>query len=274
MFSWLFLLIACADPTPVALDTCKAIPSLATDEEGLQLLEPLLTHRDFRTLKKADPTLGLQKVGATGLAKLRAQARCEVVEVLDAGHNRWNVTVTRTLPEVNADGSLGDPQETTLNWSVVRSKDGLKVETGLFQAADTRRQAEESAARGDLKRAAGLWRAVYQKFPDPMLQVDIATATDIAAKALYRKRLVGNLISITPAEDEGANPILNAEVTNRGKRYVSKAVIELSFDVGTDQKLVLHEVGEIKPGETAAFQVEVPQEADGLVHFSTHEVEF
>lgn len=268
----LFLLAACSkDPAPIAKQTCEALPLLATDPQGLALLEPLLTARDFNALEEAEPTEGLRLVGEEGVAALRAKVACEVKNVKPVSGG-WEVTLEQRVPEVKPDGTLGDLQSHEFTWTVKRGRD-LHVNTGLFRASAMRRKVEYAIEDDNYVRASALWRELQEQFPDPLIAVDIARTDAVAIERAYREKMRGNLVAIEAGEEPGSK-VLKAELTNRGGRNVSEVLVQVRFDVGESVEAVETRVGPLESGKTEPFQVDVPEGADGGVHLVTTRVTF
>ncbi len=244
------LLAACANPTPIATEACMALPGLSTDPAGLALLTPLLINAEGELLAAATPTLGLEKVGAEGLAALREKAVCELVAVNNAGSGRWKVELKRSLPTVQADGSLGRTDETALEWQVV-DEDGLRVETGLGVAAEMRASIAGAIAEDDLRRAASTWRALYRSYPDPVLPVDIAVAEAAEARAALKRRVK----AVVGTPKRGKLPL---EVTNRNSADVVGVELKIEFDLGDPVTVT---VEQIPTKATEAISVEMPKGA-------------
>lgn len=243
------LTLACADPKPVALDACKAIPQLATDDAGKALLAELLEKREVDILNTAAPTLGVETLGAEGLAGLRAAAECAVVQVDSAGSNRWAVKLTRTLPVVNADGSLGAPATQDLEWQVVDAPEGIRVESGLRHAASTRADIDKAVAARDYMQVAASWRGLVNTFSDPVLPIDAAAATRLDDGWAYRKAVLAVGAGVVDPNT------VAVQVQNTGTKDVADGIFTLKFThAGTEE---VHEVpsGPIAAGATVQLQV-------------------
>jgi len=244
----LALAAACTDPEPVALEACAAIPQLATDAAGLTALTAVLDPRELELLQAAAPTLGLEKVGSEGLAKLRSEASCVVDQVDSAGSGRWAVKLTRTLPTVAADGTLGEPATQSLDWQVVDGADGAYVESGMRFAVTKRESLRDAIAEKDFMKLAAGWRGIHQSFPDPVITVDIAEAETLDAGWAYRKKL----------EPQGAGALdkelVALELMNTGDKAVASGLFDLSFTHGGAKEVVRLTAGAIAPGETVQLQ--------------------
>ncbi len=257
----LLFLMACADPAPVALQACEALPGLATDPAGLELLQPLLESKDYDALAAAAPTAGLELVGADGLASLRTQASCTLLSAESAGSGRWAVELERSAPAVLADGSLGEVQTTPLSWQAVKTPDGVRVETGLAGAAIMRASAATALEEGDVRRYASTWKAVANKFPDPLLTVDVAQAQAAFERLEYQAKIRGKPIEV----DEAAGT-LKAEIRNEGERSVSAVQLRVDFGVGETTASESATLEALAGGATAEVTVPIPEGADGKVH--------
>ncbi len=255
----LLSLLACADPAPVALATCQAVPNLATDKAGLELFQPLLAEGDWKALSGATPTAGLELVGADGLAKIREQTTCTVLSTEGAGTGRWAVELERSNPGVNPDGSLGEAQTHTLSWQAVKTQDGIRIEAGIQGASISRRNAESAVADDDQRRAAAIWRAIHKKFPDPLLTVDIAKAEALYEKLEYQKKIPVKAVGV---EDDK----LFVEVSNTGDKPVSKLELRADFEVGDQTKSHTTTVPSLAPGAKLEVELPIPEGAEGNVH--------
>ncbi len=260
MIIFLFLM-ACADPVPVALQACEALPGLATDPAGLQLLAPVLAKVDYDALASAQPTQGLQLLGSDGLAELRSKASCTVGAVEGAGQGRWAVDLERSLPAVNPDGTLGEVEVTAMSWQAVKTSDGVRLETGLAGAAIMRASAEQALEEGDLRRYASSWRAIIKKFPDPLLSVDVARAADVFDQYEYRTQLRGK-----PVEVDDKAGTLKGEISNVGKRDARNIQVQVDFGVGTQTVSQAATIEAIAAGTASTVDVAIPEGADGSVH--------
>lgn len=243
-----FLASACTDPKPVALAACQALPQLSTDAAGIEGLRPHLDPRELELLEASAPTLGMQAVGTEGLAKLRSSVTCAVDQVDSAGSGRWAVKLTRSQPKVAADGSLGEPEDVSLDWQVVDGAEGVYVESGLRFAVTKRESLVEALEEKDYMRVAGGWRGIVQSFPDPVLTVDIAAAETLDKGWTYRKKLVPVGAGALDAET------LALQVQNTGEETVAKAVIDLKFTHGGKAETVQLVSGEMAPGATVELQ--------------------
>jgi hypothetical protein len=266
--TFLLFVLACADPAPVAVEACEALPGLATDPAGLQLLEPVLAQVDYDALAAAAPTRGLELVGGDGLAALRAQASCTVGLVEGAGQGRWAVDLERSLPKVNADGSLGEVEVVALAWQAVKTDDGIRVETGLAGANIMRKSATQALEEGDLRRYASSWRAIAKKFADPLLTVDVAEAERVFGRVEYLAKIRGKPVEVN--EEEGT---LRGEISNSGDRKATAIEIRVDFGVGDQTASVNATVEALEPGATTAVDVAIPEGADGKVHIEAVSLE-
>jgi hypothetical protein len=252
-------LLACANPEPAALSTCQALPTLATDAAGLALLEPLLAEADWEALSAAAPTAGLERLGADGLARIRAQTRCTLLSAESAGTGRWAVELERTSPGVTPEGSLSAPETTPLSWQAVKTPDGVRIEAGIAAAAIGRRNAEAAVAEGDLRRAASSWRAIQKKFPDPLLSVDIAQAEDAFAQAEVIRRIRAKPTAVAEGE-------LTVSLQHQGEVPVREIEIRADFGVGDRTESATITWASLEPGSEAELKLPVPEGADGKVH--------
>jgi hypothetical protein len=265
----LLFLMACADPAPVAQQACEALPGLAPDATGLQLLQPLLAEVDYNAMASGWTSEGLRVVGAEGLAELRAQASCTVGLVEGAGQGRWAVELERSLPVVNPDGSFGEVATTALSWQAVKTPDGIRVETGLAGAAIMRASSREAFEEGDLRRYSSTWHAIANKFPDPLITVDIAHADVIFARHEYREKIRGKPVEV---DDEAGT--LKAELANTGDQAVSKLELRVDFGVGDQTASETATLEALEAGGTAEVVVPIPEGADGKVHIEVLGLQF
>jgi len=269
MLNVLFLLVACGDPKPVAIATCQAVPGIATDEAGLKLLEPLLTTKEFEVLKAAEPTQGLQVVGSEGLAKLRAQTTCVIDEVNGAGSDRWQVLLTRTQPEVKADGTFGDPVEHKIDWQAVNTSDGVRMETELPTVASMRAKIGAAIEQQDYKRVAGLWRGIAEHYPDPLLAVDVDRASRLYDEQYVFAKLQASFDRVEDPTEKDAPQVVFGTVRNWTKRGVASVVATFTF---TPEPPEVKE-GEPAPEAPAPVVVEVPGgpiDPDGKIEVHTN----
>lgn len=229
MLNVLILLIACADPKPVAIAACQAVPGIATDEAGITLLEPLLVPKEIELLKAAKPTLGLEKVGAEGLARLRSETTCVIDEVNGAGSDRWQVLMTRTQPEVKVDGSFGDKVERKIDWQAVDTSDGVRIETSLPTAASMRAKVDEAMVGSDYKRVAGLWRGIAEHHTDPLLVIDVDRASTLYDEQYTLSKLQAAFDRVEDPADPKGPQIVVGVVRNKSKRALASAVVTFTF---------------------------------------------
>ncbi|MCB9764229.1 MAG: hypothetical protein H6739_30940 [Alphaproteobacteria bacterium] len=259
------LLLGCTDPEPIAKAACQAVPGLSVDPEGLALLEPLLTPTEGTLLAQAEPTLGLTAAGPATMAKLRAEASCEVGEVESAGSGRWAVPVTRTAPSITPDGQLGEPETTELSWQVV-ADDGGRVETGLKKAIAMRKSAHEAVEQDDLRRAASTLRALKKSYGDPALAVDIALAEAAFDKREYARKLQNVFVS--------ADDVVVATLTNSGDKALSAVTVAADFETAEGPKRTTAALTDVAAGATVEVRLEIPEGAEGGVKLSTADFEF
>jgi len=267
MFLVLFLM-ACADPAPVAIRACEALPGLATDSAGLQLLAPVLAQVDYDALAKAQPTKGLELLGSDGLADLRSKASCTVNLVEGAGQGRWAVDLERSLPTVLPDGSLGEVEVTPMTWQAVKTDDGVRIETGLAGASIMRASAQQAFEDGDLRRYASSWRGLVKKFPDPLITVDIAAAGLVFDQHEYKSSIRAKPLEI----DEEAGT-LTGEVANTGDRATATVELRVDFGVGEGTASETASIPALEAGATTQVTVPIPEGADGKVHFEVLSLE-
>lgn len=255
-------LLACTNPEAPALTACQAVPGLSTDAVGLAQLALVLVPSEVALLASAEPTAGQVALGSDGLATLRSQTTCEVTATNSAGSGRWALTLRRTLPTVDTDGTLGEPQEQTLAWQVV-SDDGVKVETGLGIADSMRRSIAEAVEQEDYARATASWKAIQRTYGDPVIAVDIAQAEAAEEAWRYRRKIDGWVESVGETE-----VVIAAE--NQGKQDITAATLTITFTGITAP--VTTELGMIKAGETARMSLPIPDGAVGKVTVKTTRV--
>ncbi len=194
-------LFACTDPEALAVSACQAVPTLSPDAASLEVLRPLISSKELAAVEGAEPTEGQKRVGAEGLAELRSKASCSVESVEGAGSGAWAVSLKRTLPEVLADGSFGDPIEAEFTWQVSTAEGGRAM-PGLVTAAAMRRSIAEAREQDDLRRAVSTTGTLSRSFPDPTLSVDVALAeAELAeAEALQEAEKAAKLAEAEAAE--------------------------------------------------------------------------
>ena len=231
----LSLLLACSDPGAKALALCQQSPGLYEDADGQAALAAWLPSESW---SEVAPTLGHQRAG--GRSALRG-AVCAVESV-----EGQTVTLSRTQPQVKADGSLHGEQTVTLRWTVDET-----VDIGLGDALDLRAQADAALAEGNLPVFAGMWESLSASFPDPLLAVDHAEAQLILERALYRRHLV-------PLPEKVEAGALVGRLENRGDRDVSMSTISADF-AGLEQTL---DVGPVGAGQSTPFSMPLPPDAD------------
>ncbi len=296
----LVFLLACNDELPsVALETCQLLPGLATDQRGLELLESKILEKEYEILQKADPTMGLALVGSDGLERLRSQVKCSVENSSKIGKNKWSVRLARQQPRLNPDGSMGEMETVHLDWRI-EGPPPFRTRIGLDSAEQLRGQAAEASQNGQYKWAAALWKAIYRKFPDPLLAVDLAAAQEASERFQYRRELEPQVQSVTGSKVLG-------QVHNNGDRAISSATISVEYtEVGkiseeqesTDssdgnttgtstqerksvwkapepiERSLFVEIASLEPGETADFELELPDLEQGSIRMKTVEVHF
>ena len=231
------LLLACADPSAVALALCAQSPGLYEDESGQTLLQGWLSADGWNA---ASPTLGHTRAG--GRDVLRG-ATCEVTSE-DGGH----ITLSREQPSFSIDGVAGRTTTVALDWTV----DGESVDIGLSDALELRSQADEALAEGNLPVFAGRWESLAASFPDPLLAVDHAEAALVLARALYRRKLVP-----LPQRIEG-NALVGF-VENRGDRDVTAVTVLAEFE-GVETEVT---VDAVPAGGETSLVVPIPEGQDG-----------
>jgi len=259
-----FLLLACTDHAAPALAACQAVPGLATDALGQSLLQPLVLAEEAELLAAAVPTRGLEIVGAPGLAEIRAQTTCSLVEVNSAGSGQWEVKISRTQPVVSAAGELGALETSELVWHVL-SRDGARVNTGLAVASHMRHSLDE--AGDDLQRVASSWHALQRSYQDPLLSVDIAEAEQALELWRYRKE-------VSTTFTEVLHRVVYLSAKNEGERAIRDAEIEAIFTVAGEPSTVVVSAGALQPGEEVTLQVPIPEGATGTVKLDTQSVAF
>lgn len=252
------LLVGCADPVPAAIKVCEALPGLSIDEAGRAALEGTLAQAELDAGSKEEPTLGLQVVGTEGMAGLRAQTSCTAGERQSAGSGRWAIPLTRTSPAVNADGTLGEPVVTTFEWQVAKTRDGLRVETGLAKAISMRHSAAEATKEEDWKRVASTWRALAKAYPDPLVAVDVADA-----EALERR--MDTLKGLRAAFVEADDTVVRGEITNRNAVAISSFTVAATFEMEPEPVVVEVQGGPVEANGATTVDVPIPMGAEGGV---------
>jgi len=254
----LISLFACSDPGAIALSTCAALPGLSVDPVGLQLLTPLLVPDEVELLRSAEPTQGLELVGAEGLAALRESTTCSVVSVDSAGAGRKAVVLSRRTRAVQADGSLGEPATREFTWQVV---DDL-VETGLVKAVSLRNSSALAVTEGDLRRAAGTLRTLSKSYPDPLIAVDLAAAEAAFDHAELSEELAHSFVSADGGTVVGA-------LVNGSSRAVTELVAEGVFTTPAGEVVGSATVGDVEAGAEVRYEIAIPDGAEGSVKLRT-----
>lgn len=262
----LILTLACTDPAAVAVATCQALPGIAIRPDDRALFQPLLTAKDLGVLDKAKPTHGLQRVDAAALAQLRSQTTCVAEETNGAGAGQWAVKLTRTAPTVTADGAVGPSTEQTFEWQVTDEQSG-RVDLNLTGAAIARRNADEAIDDQDWKRYASGWRALAQRWLDPLLAVDVADAAALQDRMEYGKKLEHTF-------NKAGDGLVQATVQNTGDRAVSSVVVDAVFESGETPLHSQAKLGAVPAGGTLAYTVEIPEGAEGKVALHTVDLSF
>lgn len=258
---FLLLALACTDPAPVAVAACQALPGISAHPSDLALYEPLLTAADVEVLRHAEPTKGLAVFSPEALAELRKRTACTADEVNGAGSGRWAVKLTRTMPELKADGSAGEPVTTSFEWQV-SDEQGGRVDLNLVASTIARDNAAEAIDEEDFKRFASGWRAIAHRWPDPVLVVDVAEAEALDARMAYAGKLEHSFV----AAGEG---LVQATVQNTGDQAVSGILVDAAFESAEGKLHSQARVGAVAPGETATYVVEIPDGAEGNVRLRT-----
>ena len=231
------LLLACADPSAVALALCAQSPGLYEDESGQTLLQGWLSADAWQ---EASPTLGHSRAG--GRDALRG-ATCQVTSA-EGG----NITLVREQTSFGIDGVAGHPSTVTLDWIV----DGDRVDIGLSDALALRSQADEALSEGNLPVFVGRWESLAASFPDPLLAVDHAEATLVLERTLYRRKLV----PLPERIDSGA---LVGFVENRGDRDVTAVTVLAEFE-GVETEVL---IAAVPAGGKTPLTVPIPEGHDG-----------
>ncbi|NOY26937.1 MAG: hypothetical protein GXP62_13795 [Oligoflexia bacterium] len=262
----LMLALAWTDPAAVAVATCQALPGIAIRPDDRALFQPLLTAKDLGVLDKAKPTHGLKRVDAATLAQLRSQTTCVAEETNGAGSGQWAVKLTRTAPTITGDGAVGPVTEQTFEWQVTDEKSG-RVDLNLTGAAIARRNADEAIGEQDWKRYASSWRALAQRWLDPLLAVDIADAEALQDRMEYSEKLEQTF-------DKASDGLVQATVENTGDRAVKSLVVDATFESG---KTPLHSqttLGAVPAGGKLNYTLEIPEGAEGKVALHTTDLSF
>ncbi len=256
----LALLIACSsDPGAPAVGACEAVPMLSAEQAGQDALAPHITIAEQELLMVQPPTLGMQKVGSEGFAKLRAATKCEVVST-KSGKEGTTVTLKRTGPGVNADGSIGAEKTDELEFLVVETDAGLRAQTGLQAAVDLRAQIVEAQTKLRPKRVAELWQSMGNKYPDPSVAVDSAAAQLTLQKAVMMAKVVANYDKPYIAKKEGEVNSAVAIVSNTADRAIVDANVTFRFTVKGKKEPHLEKVktGPIEAGKEISIMAPIP----------------
>lgn len=217
----------------------------------MALLTPLLVADEVAALDQAEPTLGLQAVGEAGLAELRAQVHCQVVD-----RTGDEILLERTQPIVAADGTITDAVQTRrLGWRLL---DG-RVEIGLVDAQDRWRRAQDA----DPEAAAAQLIAIERLLADPLLAVDVFHANETAERARARLALTSTFV-------RARGDVVHAELINNGGRPVRSATVVARFESGEQIQV---QVGPLQAGQRVPYTVAMPEGANGGVRLQVSEVE-
>ncbi len=260
------LALACTDPEPAAVAACQALPGIAVLETDLPLFETLLSAADIAHLRQAEPTRGLQAVDAPTLATMRSQTSCTVEEVNGAGSGRWAVKLSRTAPTVDASGAVGAPDTQQFEWQVI-DEDGGRVDLNLVAAGIARKNAEAAIDEEDFKRFSAGWRALSHRWPDPLLTVDVAFAEALETRMDYAAKLQHSF-------DGAGEGMVQATVQNTGDKAVAAMRVDAVFESADGPLHARADLGAVAPGQALAYQVEIPDGAEGNVRLRTIDLLF
>ncbi len=254
----LVMMFGCSggDPAAVAVQACELLPGLSATASDLALLEPLLSVAEGEALRSAALTEGRALIDDAAMASLRAATTCTAGEVNSAGGGRWAVELTRTGPMLDAAGQPGEPVEKTMTWQVVR-EDTLRVETGLITAELMRKSAEDAVAEDDLRKSASLWRAIAERYPDPVLAVDVAAAARAEAEHAYIRALKVRFVSVKDG-------MLLGEITN-SNRDITDLSVEVIFDINGERSPVPVSIAALAAGQKAEVRAAIPEGAGDKV---------
>ena len=266
----LFLMIVgCGGaPDEVALEACELVPGIAMDPSGATQLAQLLTTKEATALSSAEPTLGLKKVGAAGVVEIREASSCTLVSTDRAGAGRWAVSLTRNQPLVKADGSIGALHEVALDYQVVKTPDGLRVEVGIPKALNARQSALDAEELGDIKRAASTWKSTLKSFGDPLLGVDVGRVQALSDVEWVRKQLMLKFDRVDQAPKDSPEGTPNkavAMLVNTSKKNLAEAEVLFLFSVDGAEEVLKGKVGALAKGDKAEVSVDIPAKAEGSV---------
>lgn len=271
----LLALLACSpDPTPVAVQACEAVPTISVFPDDVALFEPLLVPDEIEILRHAEATRGLMGVKSAGMQQLREAASCAVTSVQKGDEpGTWQVELTRTLPHVRLDGTLGTEQTQQLSWTVVKTDAGLRVRTDLQRMVDMRAEVAEANARDDHERVLELWKSILALYQDPTLVYDIGDATLQVEYAAYRERYIRSDVPADEVERDEETGELVVPLRNEGDRTVSRALLEVVFVVDGEEMIVDAPGGPWPAGQEGEFRVAVPAEEAVLDRMRIRKVE-
>lgn len=227
----LSLLLACTDPTPVAIQACQAIPTIAPTPESLALFEPLLVRDEYTLLAKQLPTLGIAAVGEEGLVPLRQAATCTSSDAKHAGPGIWKVYLDRRSPSLTMDGQ-GDVVSHHFEWMVHETDAGLRVETDLARYVSMRESITEGLKTDDHDRATSLWQTMIDDYGDPTLVHDLAAAEVARTHYKYGKKLGTDIMGIDGDE-------LVGKLFNHGKVELPRVAVRFTLTGPEGQEVVV-----------------------------------
>jgi len=241
----------------------------------------LVTAAEAAALGQFQPTLGSEVVDADRLKTIRSQSTCRI-ESMDEKREVWTIQLVRTQPKVLPNGELGEPEEQPLTWKAVQ-EDGLKLDMGLAHALEVRGKIEAAETRGDKRKVAALWRALYERFGDPLLAVDIDRADYGHAVSYLQSHINAKLVSVDASDEKMAPDRVVALVQNNAKRTATKVQVKFAFEltpeesdeaegdaeeVQSDKFAVIKTIGPMKPGDQVELKANIPPGAGDKVSVS------
>jgi hypothetical protein len=234
-----------------ALQVCRAVPGLANDAVGTELLTPLLVADEVDALSQGAPTLGLIQVGEVGLAELRSQVSCRVLD-----RTGDEVLIERTLPVVGPDGAITDALEVRqMGWRLLDDR----VEIGLVDAQARWRRVEGA----DPEAVVAQLIAIERLLADPVLAVDLHNANLLADVHQAQMALTSTFV-------DARMGVVHAELINNGGRPIKAATVLARFESGASERVT---VGPLAAGQRVPYTVQIPEGANGGVRLQVSGVE-
>lgn len=230
------------------------MPTVAVFPSDLPALQDLLVPAELALLEKGEATRGLMAVKSEGLATLRSNTQCVVQSTEKQKDGSWSVSIKRYSPRVELDGTFGDREETELQWQVLSTDGGLRVQTGLARVYGMREEIGAATAKDNYGRVLELLQTMHGVYHDPTLVFDIDWAAREAELSKYRNTLIK---SPAPSLDTATGELVTT-VTNHGDRVVQDALVETVFVVGDEPRIVESTLASLPPGRGVELRITPP----------------